>query len=363
MPKRLITLILLVSLSSAYAQQRIVVNSFGGFVIAHRTVMQNLVTGHTRGGEVAFEHTFRGTKSWHSVYRYPTAGLSILGLDLGNPVQLGTAFGLTPYFRLPVGAKNDHFSFKFGLGFGYLTKHFSQYENHKNVAIGSGVNASIVLGLWYKVKLSQNAALQTGIQMQHFSNGAFRTPNLGVNLPMIGLGIQFGKQERVPLSEVETIKEDSLDLQTSFYVSPRFGLKELITTGDKKYPTYGMHISRIKPLSYKYSFTLFMDFLYNSSLKQELVDREIYLRKTSDYAQLGAGAGFCRAEEEGGRDGRFAVYLQMAAYLYSKQPEVGRFYHRLGVKHIIGRRNYVSFGLKSHFAKADYLELGCGIKL
>lgn len=355
--KTLASLFFLLTLFQLSAQQRVALNSIGGFVIAHRTVMQNLVTGHVRGGELTYETALIGSKSWHSLYRYPSVGVSLSALDLGNPVELGQAYGLTPYLRLPLIKKNDHLAFKFGLGLGVLTRHFNRLENHKNVAIGSACNASIVLGLWYKAPLGKLLALQTGIQLQHFSNGSFRSPNLGVNLPMLSVGLQFGKQQRNTFESGDIIVPMEKDSVGRIYISPRVGMKELLSTGGHKYLTYALHLSRLKAISSKYSYTLFMDVLYNSSLKEEMAENELVLDRTIDYAQLGAGAGMEN------HYGRFAIYLQMAAYLYSKQPGVGRIYHRLGIKHDLGKNGYISFGLKSHFAKADYIELGCGLRL
>ncbi len=358
MIRGLSSIVFLLFFVSGVAQQRFAVNGFGGFVIAHRTVMQNLVTGHTTGGEFTYEKAFRGTESWHSLYRYPSFGLSLSSLDLGNPSKLGSAYALLPYMRLPLIKKNDRLAFKFGIGLGYLTKHFSQQENHKNVAIGSAFNGTVVIGLWYKVPVGKALALQTGFQIQHFSNGSFRTPNLGINLPMLALGLQFGKQSRLPASEIETIQEaPELDKKAQFFLSARIGVKELMETGTSKYPAYTFHFSRLKPISFKYSYQLFADVLYNSSLDESLGGKGIVLNHDIEYTQVGLGAGLEN------HYGKFALYLQMAAYLYCKDADLGRFYHRLGVKHDISERCYASFGLKSHFAKADYFEIGWGIKL
>ncbi len=348
-------LIYLLITSTVVGQSKIAINSLGGFVIAHRPIMQQLITGHATGAEITWEKTLAGTKSWHQSYVFPVVGVSALWLDLGNPKQLGSSIALTPYFRLPLNpAKN--LSIKLGLGLGYNSQRYQRVENAKNIAIGSHFNASIAIGFWYKAQLSNRIAIQSGIQLQHFSNGAFRAPNLGINIPMVCLGLQFGSKTN-PLPTADLLPNPNTTQTAVWYFSPRFGLKELMSTGKALFPTYNLHFSRQKTMSTKFCYTLFADLLYNSSLEEESAEKGIFHAKKIQYLQSGLGAGLENTY------GNFSIYVQMAAYLYSKQAEVGRFYHRLGVKHQLGNKQYLSFGLKSHFAKADYLELGWGIKL
>ncbi len=333
------------------AQNRIAVSPVGGFIIAHRTPMQRLVTGHTTGIELNLEKTANGNKNWHHDYAFPWTGLSVQVLDLGNSRQLGTAIGLTPYLRLPL-TSSRNLNLKLGFGLGYLSKHYERIENQKNTAIGSNINISACVGFWQRIGLSKNMALQAGLQLQHFSNGAFRTPNLGINVPMFSLGLLFGRNDDTP-TRIPTASEK----QTGWYLSSRFGLKELMQTGHKLYPTFALHLSRMQTISQKFSYTLFSDVFYNSSTRTELEAKGINNSSDLDNIQFGLGSGLENTY------GKFAIYAQMGAYLLSKDTEIGRFYHRFGIKRQFTDKQYINFGLKSHFAKADYLELGWGIKL
>ncbi|MBK9638656.1 MAG: hypothetical protein IPO63_12895 [Bacteroidetes bacterium] len=60
--------------------------------------------------------------------------------------------------------------------------------------------------------------------------------------------------------------------------------------------------------------------------------------------------------------GNWDGYFQMGMYTYNRYKEDGNIYNRLLLRYAFTKKAYASFGLKSHFGKADYFEWGLGLK-
>lgn len=82
-----------------------------------------------------------------------------------------------------------------GFGLGYLT---TTYFTNGNPLIGSHLNFSSRLALNAATSITNNLKLSVGVDVLHFSNGAMRTPNNGININSLSFGlikvIRPGKQ-------------------------------------------------------------------------------------------------------------------------------------------------------------------------
>ncbi|SHF73325.1 Lipid A 3-O-deacylase (PagL) [Pedobacter caeni] len=73
-----------------------------------------------------------------------------------------------------------------GLGIGYLGQ---TYFTNQNQLIGSHLNFASRMALKVATKISPSMKLSAGVDMLHFSNGAIRTPNHGINVSSVSLGL------------------------------------------------------------------------------------------------------------------------------------------------------------------------------
>ncbi|MDR2680315.1 MAG: acyloxyacyl hydrolase [Tannerella sp.] len=168
-----------------------------------------------------------------SAYLFQGAALKTFnsGLSLNYEVNLGMSFGWNSYDAL------DNPGFK---------------------ALGSSVNVHVAGDLYYKKPLSENFDLNFGFNVTHFSNGARRTPNYGLNSvsPLVELVYHIdgkkpsphinGKKLQPPLFEKRTAHD------ISFFVTDR--TISLDTDGDDpngKYP--GRHF---KVAGFNYGYML-----------------------------------------------------------------------------------------------------------
>ena len=106
-----------------------------GSLLPHRSYMKHLHTGNASVFEVTYNYNTYGKKGFHSVYNYPTLGLTAGVYNLGNPEHIGLSYTLTPSVSIPFGKGKYLPNIKLGIGMAYVSKPFDPINNYKNIAI------------------------------------------------------------------------------------------------------------------------------------------------------------------------------------------------------------------------------------
>ena len=160
-----------------------------GFLAAHRSSLGHLPAQHAYAGEISYLMQTKGKKSWHSAYKYPVYGVTVFGGSVGNTEYLGYFFGAYGFINFPfISRKHYVLSGKLGCGLAYGTKYYDPLENILGMAVSTPVNAQICLALESRIRFKQNSII-IGLDMTHFSNGATKVPNFGINVPYVSLGL------------------------------------------------------------------------------------------------------------------------------------------------------------------------------
>ncbi len=325
-----------------------------GYIIAHRNDMANLIKGHIYGVELNYIFRTNGCKTWHKYYKYPELGVCFLHLYLANPQQLGNLEALYPYtnIRLNKLSKKTSFNLRLATGLSYISKPFDRITNHQNVAIGSHVNAFVNLRLSASRMISDAWRLDAGVGLSHASNGAYSTPNLGLNMATVNLGIGyvFGNKKCTYIED--TITPHVKKWQPSLIGV--FGSKQLETPGGKEYLAYSLQANMLRGLNYKNSLGGGLEIFYNNSTIQRWADDGIYTAKFSNIVQ--AGAKICYAYNFY----NLSLPVEFGVYFYKKQPVNGMIFNRIGFRYKVTKHIIANVTLLTHFAKADYFEWGLG---
>ncbi|MBN4062148.1 MAG: hypothetical protein COA57_13400 [Flavobacteriales bacterium] len=326
-----------------------------GFIIPHRAGMTHLIKGHVRAFELNYDVQTLGNKKWQQLYNYPTWGVSFYHGDLANPEQLGSATGLYPYLKFPfVNTKKFKFNYRIGWGLGYVSKTFHRTENYKNTIIGSNINAIIGM-LWEtQFRFSKQLNGSLGIGLTHFSNGAYKQPNLGINLPSVNLGVNYAIGDKAQyIKDTTSVEKKNFDV----YLIGAGGVKEISIGKNKKYPTLVASIHLLKYLSQKGGFMAGLDVFYDSSLDEKLAHYSVFIDNQFQIIQSGFNLDYVVTV------GKVHILFGMGAYLLSKYKGDGLYYHRIGSRIAINDKWLVNATLKTHWFKADYMEIGLGYKL
>lgn len=335
-----------------------------GFLWAHRPTMSHLVNRHLIAGEISIWKVTKGEKCWHEPFRRPQTGLTLAVIPLGDE-RLGTAIGLYPYVNFPVlrEYRNVGFHIQLGWGLGWVTNKFDPLENHKNTAIGSHLNACIHIRGLTMVKLSQDAFLEVGYGLTHFSNGAFTLPNLGLNIPFVELGMHFRiKGDPAAPCVIDNRKKflhtDSLIRDTHWHLTvvAVTGANDIDPPGGRRYPLFSVVTNYMKSTARKHRFGGGIDIMYSHSLLMRMRNEELEVAPLQN-VQIGAKFSYELVL------GRLYLPFEMGVYAYSKFTQHGSIYNRLAVRYLVNDHLVCNVSLKTHFARAEYWEAGIGWRI
>lgn len=150
---------------------------------------------HTPSYEFSLRRNTYGEHRWEVLHNYPAIGLTFYYSSFGNDIisaELGRVFALYPFINFPLSPnKHSELSFRLGVGVSYLTNKFDPKENFHNYAIGSHMNAAVNLSFEYRQRITDRMYWVSSAGLTHFSNGAIRSPNMGINIFSAATGLSW----------------------------------------------------------------------------------------------------------------------------------------------------------------------------
>lgn len=367
-----------------------------GKIFKHTKHLANIVKAAPRGAELAIEWKTRGDKDWHQYYHFPTIGLGINYLDLGNPSILGQSIALYPYLNIPIWKnKCIDLNFKSGVGMSYVTKTFKSatvYDENGNIlfdesnaAIGSHLNVFIAAGLNLEIPISSGFSLVGDYAWNHISNGSVIVPNSGLNMLNGYVGLkyfpyfknykQFEKKEMADISK-----------NITFQIVASGGIRQRHYTDNKSLPIASLTISAYKPTTNFYRVGTGIDVFYDGIFTNNLSNLYNRTYLTSNEFKNKLRIGFSLHNElifgrltagihtgiylynpiknaEPYTDAKNEILHKGLIYPYNIEKEDGWFYTRFVGKYTISNNVFLSIGLKTHLQKAEFIEWGLGYKL
>lgn len=325
--------------------------ALGGFLMPHHADMLYLVDGHVVGGELSMTKRTAGEKDWHPHYLFPRWGITLNGYKLGSE-SMGTALAGRIFFDLPTG-KSRTFWMKLSIGAGWVERPFDIEDNVHNSAIGSHLNASLAVEAHLNLNLGEKIVFKPGIGIHHYSNGAMQMPNSGINLAMLRLAFMYRtKQTEIPTMERKPVEKTPG--QVSIGVSG--GAKEIKPIGGRTYAILNGFAIWQKRLSPKSSFGGEIGLNYNESLQ--------YRSENLNGEDLDPGNNY-RAYIAALYQLHFdplALRFGLGTYINPSFTDDGSVFFRYHLVYQL-ERFQVFTGLKSHYAKADNIELGMAYRL
>ncbi len=318
----------------------------GGFLMPHHNDMDYLIDGHIRGLDFNVMRHTTGNRDWHHWFNFPTWGVNITALNLASP-HLG--YGVSAIFNadFPLDKKRRLF-LKAGIGPGFIEKPFDQDDNFQNPAIGSQMNAALAMELHTEIPISSRLSLKPGLAIHHFSNGAYKIPNSGINVALAKLVVSYNS---APLPVRIRENPSFTSPKGELHFGAAGGLKEILPIGGTKYPVVNIFALWQKRLTPKSSLGIETGVNYNSSLQYREKKEGGASNKPSDnYRSYVALSHTLHFDQVGFR-------VQAGSYILPEFKEDGIIFFRY---HLLYQWTKIQLytGLKSHFAKADCIELG-----
>lgn len=263
-----------------------------------------------------------------------------------------------PLFR----KKRSALHYSFGTGLAYLTKPFDRLDNFKNNAIGGHWNNSVDMKLDYEHQLGSKLKLHLGFGLAHYSNGARRLPNLGLNIPLLYLGISpyRGSHDEEFFKYLKT--QDKSKRKWGFGVHLQYTQIEIRLPGGPNFPTYVAAFEVNYQPSKIIRWSLGYQYDYNSSIA------EFGLQTTDFKNQREAFVGASRHSVTIGNDflfGPWSMQLKLGVYTNRKTSFLipRPYYFMLSPRYTFnyqseGAKFYTGLNVKSHLFVAEYISWG-----
>lgn len=336
-------------------------NFWKGNIIRHTSKF----TGEIPKNPFAFQlniikQTF-GQKNWHQRRNFPLIGMGVMYINYDNPEVYGSAFGVYPMVQIPLFRYHQfEWTFNAGMGVSYVTKHYDR-QNTKNVFIGGNWNNISPFRTDIRWRIDKNWDVQAGINFVHVSNAALQQPNLGINMWGGHIGLRF-----FPVtSQPEIVVKDLKPLKNRWLISARYSMA-FIERGFADGPMFPVYMGAIyasKRYWSKNKVYSGFDYTYNTGVYTFLKNNE--QQKGEEAAASYQLAGFVGNEFLLGRIGvvfqlgyYFKDFYQSHHLLYQKVG--GNFYFYQAEKGPV-KEVFATVLLKTHFAVAEFAELGIGI--
>jgi len=362
-------LFIIFSIQCTFAQQNEInfysleVNYFYGDILEHNQGIEHLITGHPTGIIASINRKTYGFNEWESRYNFPDWGLTFVHQDLKNEF-LGENYSLLGHFNFYL--LNRSLTIGIGQGISYATNPYDSETNYTNNAYGTRLLATTLFRVNYtKENIIKGIGLQAGIGLIHYSNGNFKAPNSSTNTLFGNVGVSYlinniNFPARIPHG---AWRSSNYAERIKYNMVFRTGVNEADVNGLGQHPFYTVSVFADKRINYKSSFQVgadvfFADFLIDLMRYEAIAFPDRGVTGDEDYRRIGVFVGHEL------RLNQLAFVSQVGKYVYREYEFENSTYNRLGLKrYFYEDRIFVALTLKAHFAKAEAIEFGLGVRI
>ncbi len=337
-------------------------NVFKGFILKHDGSVGHLIRQHPVGVELYLNQNLKGDKPWQRRFNLPDLGYSLTYFDFKTP-ELGKIISAAAYLDFfLVRKKRSAILFKIGTGLGYSTNPYNPETNNKNNMVGSRITFNIQGRLGYNFKVNEKLTLTSALTISHFSNGALRLPNKGINVISSNFGASYliskqSDEKTIPTEDETPHLANRRNIH--YHLSLYSGVREIEPEGGSKHPFINLVLYGEKKLNSKSGFMLGLDFFYSLAIKEEIeTARELPPGDKPDFKRIGVTVGHELYIS------KLSLLTQIGVYAYRPFKASGQpVYQRYGLKYYMSEKLFGGVFLKAHYGNAESVEWGFGIRL
>ncbi|MTI31365.1 acyloxyacyl hydrolase [Xanthovirga aplysinae] len=332
---------------------------FGGMILNISESVGHLIRSHPTGFEVYAHLNTYGNKPWEAYFNYPDLGFAINYVETHNP-EIGQVISLFPYINFYfLRAGRFQVYYHGGVGTGIATKPYERENNNKNTFISSRFNFTLQTRLGLKFLYSPRITLNTSLSLTHSSNGSYKSPNNGLNVVSVDLGLWYTFNSikpyyKNPLSGIPNTRKLRLNVVLAF------GMKELDEDKGNKYPSYTLQTYGDLQINSSRAFHFGFDFFSNMAIKKRIrLDPSLKSQKRlPDHKRIGLIIGHEVFFDQ------VSFVTQIGTYIYNPYKMGGELiYQRIRLKYNWKDKYSISVALKAHRSKADNVEWGIAYRL
>ena len=345
----------------------------------------NHVIKNFTDASLRYEIQTNGCREWHSAYNYPSYGFGLYLTDFDDKGLLNTPFAAYAFLSSSYWqSKRLNLRGELALGLAANWNHFS-LDNALNVAVGSPVTCYLDYGLHLYYKTDINLDFGFGLSMTHYSNGALRKPNRGINVVAPRLSVKYKGLNKAKITQAESplaISSNSLPAlkPRSFVVSAfggifgyyyrAYGSGIADSIFREQFLVGGLSVSALHNFNIKHSlgFGLDVGYFEMTGKSTKIKDGVIIVNDQAGFWERLNAALFLAYEY---RIRRFAMTFEPSIYLYkykidARDPisDVPLIFQRIGIRWQFFDHCFVGLKLRAYnISVAHFLEWSVGIKL
>lgn len=321
-----------------------------GFLFPHRPSLSYFNNRHIN--EITFEvaKQLSDTNIWHKLYRFPNFGAGLYFAELPSNFYTGNTIAGYAFIDIPIKWNKKHsFNYSIATGIAYLTKHFNKSDNYYNIAIGSSLNAFINFGIHYCLYFKK-VKINTGISFTHYSNGAWKKPNLGFNIPSLKISVGYWSKPPSPYFQKKQNKSNTHS-NYGYDIMFSFGFRQNFPADPNTYVVNNLAFTYEKQISFKRKLGIGIDLFYDPSIpirEQSIPNYNKYYPYFRSGIRLSHDLIF----------NSLSITIQAGGYFYDPLLPDDIIYSKFGIRYNINSWLRANILLKSHFVKADIIEFG-----
>lgn len=312
-----------------------------------------------------------GDHLWEQLCNYPNWGVAVSVIDFFDRAEIGVPIGINgfisaPFFRI------DRLSLNYDLGFGitFNWKSFNPITNQYNVAIGAGQAFMSNAGLHLEYALTNHVDIGVGFGFSHFSNGAIKLPNFGINVIAPKVSMKYNFYERPKFVKHEIPKFNS---NNEWVFSAFAGMKNVIydslnVTLSERYkgmffPVYGFSALFNRRISYASKIGIGMTINYNESVNAQVAVDNGQIVDIDGLLLNGFQVSIYPSYEICAD--KISLVLQPGFYVLRKASKnlSPAFHQRIMVKYHITDNIFAGITLRDYSLHADFVEWTVGYRI
>lgn len=339
-------------------------NFQAGRVFRHTPDFQPTIDGPSFAGDFSVFKQTDGSKNWQRKLHYPEIGGGIFMVFHHNHDTIGNGYAAYVYWKYAlVRSRIVDFNMKLGIGLAYATKKYDAVTNPWNNVIGSNINAYVQIRFGFDWKIAKQFRLVTAFTYSHYSDGAVKLPNLGINTPAGTIGLVYypGNKELV-------MNRDSFNRKTALknelYGRTTFGMMDPTKTIDDK-----IRFMQSTSFGYTRYINITNKISFGTTLEFNFAEPYIYVNtlEVEDKRLKKAATDFSINVSDEVLIGRIAMHFEVGAYLYHTYRVPLPIYFKIGGACYLpdmGKKKrsqmMVLGNVKAHGATAQLVEGGGG---
>lgn len=326
-----------------YSQSVFAIKFHYGSIVIHTPSVKNVAGAKPFGTELEYSKLPMDSVSFKKCNCFPRNGIALSYFNFNSAILgQGTmlSYFIEPSYNIN---KKIHFNLRGAAGLVYATKPFNEIKYPENKSYTTHINPYLQVGLGLGFTLNTNIKMMIMANFQHFSNGAYKEPNRGVNWATGSIGLlYYSKTTHLPYYThvaANKIINKKVYFDAGIFLVPKQGFNSKIMAQSNLIT--GLFIQSTKQYGRISALTGGLEYYYNA-LKTQSYNISRFV------AGLHAGHAFIMGR---------VIFSQQAGYnFYATGLSGPKIYLRYGLLYRVSNHLLTGINLKAHADNADFTD-------